>query len=87
VEPADDEHDVDALRAEIERLRADLDGAVDAARASERDAGRLRGQIAEMQVQLVRARQDQERYQFLFDRYRAVRERAARAKRRLRPGR
>lgn len=84
MEPADD---VEALRAEIERLRADRDAAVATAREAERAAGRLRGQIAEMQVQLVRARQDQERYLLLFDRYRAVRERAAAVKRRLRPGR
>ena len=79
--------DVEMLRAEIERLRADRDAAVTAARDAERESGRLRGQIAEMQVQLVRARQDQERYQLLLDRYRAVRERAGAVKRRLRPGR
>lgn len=78
MEPADD---LDALRAEVDRLRSDRDAAVEVARAAEREVGRLRGQIAEMQVQLVRARQDQERYQVLFDRYRAVRERAAALKR------
>ena len=90
MEPVADENDgadVDEWRAEIERLRADRDAAVAAARAAEREAGRLRGQIAEIQVQLVRARQDQERYQLLFDRYRAVRERAGAAKRRLRSDR
>lgn len=78
--------DLEALRSEVARLRADRDAAVAAARDAEREAGRLRGQIAEMQVQLVRARQDQERYQLLVDRYRTVRERASALKRRL-PGR
>lgn len=94
MEPSDD---VEALRAEVARLRSivgpderayeelrdDRDGAVAAARDAEREAGRLRGQIAEMQVQLVRARQDQERYQRLFDRYREARELASTAKQRL----
>lgn len=74
MEPADE---LDALRSEVERLRRDRAGAIEAARTAEREAGRLRGQIAEMQVQLVRARQDQERYQVALDRYRAVRERVA----------
>ena len=52
-------------------------GATGGARPAARAPGRLRGQIAEMQVQLVRARQDQERYQVALDRYRAVRERVA----------
>lgn len=75
--------DLEALRDELDRLRADRDAAVEVARDAEREAGRLRGQIAEMQVQLVRARQDQERYQLLFDRFRTARERASALKRRL----
>lgn len=75
--------DLEALRAEVDRLRADRDAAVAAAREAEREAGRLRGRIAEMEVQLVRARQDQERYQLLLDRYRSVRERVFAVKRRL----
>ena len=96
--PADVPTDVAALRGELARLRTlvgpdersydelrdDRDGAVAAARDAEREVGRLRGQIAEMQVQLVRARQDQERYQRMFDRYRGLRERASAVKRRLR---
>jgi multidrug resistance efflux pump len=72
-----------ARHTEVERLRADRDAAVAAAREAEHEVGRLRGQIAEMQVQLVRARQDQERYQVLLDRYRSVRTRAGAIARRL----
>jgi hypothetical protein len=93
--------DVDALHAEIERLRAivgpdeaghhrllaDRDRAVAAAKASEHELGRARGTIAEMQVQLVRARQDQERYQRALTIRRSVVERLARGKRRLFPRR
>lgn len=81
------EDDVAVLRSDVERLQIERDAAMAAARDAEREAGRLRGQIAEMQVQLVRARQDQERYQLVFDRYRAMRERGAAVKRRLRFGR
>lgn len=94
MEPPDD---LETLRSEVARLRSivgpdehdyhalrsDRDAAVAAARDAERESGRLRGQIAEMQVQLVRARQDQERYQRLLDRYRGVRELASSAKGRL----
>ena len=68
-------------RDEIDALRADRDAAVAAAQEAEREVGRLRGQVAEMQVQLVRARQDQERYQRLFDAYRVVREAPSRLRR------
>jgi predicted nucleic acid-binding Zn-ribbon protein len=91
------DRDLAAERAEIERLRdlvgpdergfrdlrADLDAAREAARDAEAQAGRLRGTIAEMQVQLVRARQDQERFQRLLDARRSVHERLAVVKRRL----
>ena len=43
-----------------EALRADCDHAVRAARAAELEAGDLRGRIAEISVQLARARQDQD---------------------------
>lgn len=70
-------NDVVALRAEIERLqelvgpseqsyddlRHDLLAARDAAMGAEAAAGVLRGQLAEMHVQLARARQDQEYFQ------------------------
>ena len=96
--PVDVPADVDALRDELGRLRAlvgpdersyqelrdDRDGAVAAARDAEREVGRLRGQIAELMVQLVRARQDQERFQRAFDRYRAVGDRASALRGRLR---
>lgn len=80
MEPASD---LEARHTEVERLRADRDAAVAAAREAEHEVGRLRAQIAEMQVQLVRARQDQERYQVLLDRYRSVRTRAGAIARRL----
>jgi predicted nucleic acid-binding Zn-ribbon protein len=62
------------LRSEVERLRVlvgpteasyddlrqDLLAARDAARDAEAAAGRLRGEVAELNVALVRARQDQE---------------------------
>ena len=64
----------DETRAELERLRdlvgpsersyraleRDRDEAVASARRAEQEAGRLRGDIAEMSVQLSRARQDQD---------------------------
>jgi hypothetical protein len=97
-DPADE---LAALRAEVERLRElvgpdersyadlmiDADGACDAARAAEAEAGRLRGTIAEMQVQLVRARQDQEQYQRFLTARRSVLDRLSRAKRRVVPAR
>jgi predicted nucleic acid-binding Zn-ribbon protein len=69
--------DVTELRAEIERLRrlvgpsersyADLEqdllAARDAARGAEATAGSLRGQLAQMHVELARARQDQDHLQ------------------------
>jgi hypothetical protein len=95
---ADPTDDASEVRAERDRLRelvgpderaytrlvADVAGARDAAREAEAEAGRLRGRIAEMQVQLVRARQDQERYQRVLDARRALRERLAAMRRRLR---
>lgn len=69
--------DLDALRAEIVRLRElvgpsersyddvrqDLLAARDVAKGAEAAAGVLRGQVAELQVALARARQDQEHFQ------------------------
>lgn len=46
--------------SEIDRLRAAVEVAQRAARRAELDAGRLRGELAEMRVQLGRARQEQE---------------------------
>lgn len=68
---------MDALRAEVERLRAlvgpseqsyldlqqDLLAARDVARGAEASAGVLRGQVAELHVALARARQDQDHFQ------------------------
>ena len=93
-DPADE---LVAVRAELARLRElvgpdersyadlviDVDGAREAARAAEADAGRLRGTIAEMQVQLVRARQDQEQYQRFLTARRSVLDRLSSAKRRV----
>jgi hypothetical protein len=66
------------------RLRDDVAAARDVAREHEFEVGRLRGTIAEMQVQLVRARQDQERYQRVLDARRAVWERLSRLRGRVR---
>jgi chromosome segregation ATPase len=44
-------------------LRADVDGARAAAREAAAEAGRLRGELAEMRVELARARQDQDTLQ------------------------
>ncbi len=66
-----------ALRAEVARLRAlvgpgeqsygdlrqDLLAARDAARGAEAEAGVLRGQLAQLHVELARARQDQDHLQ------------------------
>ena len=90
--------DVAALHDEVARLRAlvgpderayeqlrdDRDAAVAAARDAEREVGRVRGELAEMPVQLVRARQDQERDQQIFDRARRISERATAGAGRLR---
>ena len=65
------------LRAEVERLRAlvgpseqsyvdlqqDVLAARDVARGAEAAAGALRGQVAELHVELARARQDQDHFQ------------------------
>ena len=73
----DETDDPAALRAEVDRLRAlvgpseqsyddlrhDLLAARDAAKGAEAAAGVLRGQLAQMQVELARARQDQEYFQ------------------------
>lgn len=42
------------------QLAADLDAAVAQTRTAELEAGELRGRLAEMSVQLARARQDQD---------------------------
>jgi hypothetical protein len=66
-----------ALQAEVDRLRSlvgpseqsytdlrqDLLAARDAAKGAEAQAGVLRGQLAEIHVELARARQDQEYFQ------------------------
>jgi hypothetical protein len=66
-----------ALQAEVDRLRSlvgpseqsyddlrqDLLAARDVARGAEAEAGVLRGQLAELNVELARARQDQEYFQ------------------------
>jgi predicted nucleic acid-binding Zn-ribbon protein len=82
------------LRAEIDRLRelvgpseqtyADLRhellAARDAARGAQATAGSLRGQIAELEVALSRARQDQEHFQkTVFSAIRFGRRRVGRA--------
>ena len=50
----------DELRTQIDELRAELATALESAREAELAAGRLRGELAEMRVQLGRARQEQE---------------------------
>lgn len=47
------ERDYSSLRGDVEQAEA-------AARAAQREAGELRGELAEMRVQLSRARQDQD---------------------------
>ncbi len=74
VTPGDDE--LEALRDEVIRLHQ-------AVRDAEIETGTLRGTIAEMQVQLVRARQDQEQYQRWLTARRAVLDRLSRVKRRV----
>lgn len=53
-------------------LRADLHAASEQLRRLEHEVGELRGRQTEMDVQLERARQDQERYQVWFERWRAT---------------
>jgi hypothetical protein len=60
---SDEPAELAMLRAEVKRLRADRDGAREAARLAEAEAGRARGAFAEQYVQLERARQDQARFQ------------------------
>ena len=55
-----------------DELRADLDAASTQLRQLEHELGELRGRQAEMDVQLARARQDQEHYQVWFERARAM---------------
>jgi len=50
----------DGLRTQIDVLRSELATALDAAHAAELAAGALQGELAEMRVQLGRARQEQE---------------------------
>lgn len=78
---------VDDVRAEVERLRElvgpselsydmlrqDLLAARDAARGAEARAGVLGGQVAELHVELARARQDQDQFQrMVSDRLRST---------------
>lgn len=56
----DDVDAPDQLRAQIGILRAELTTALEAAHRAELAAGVLRGELAEMRVQLGRARQEQE---------------------------
>jgi predicted nucleic acid-binding Zn-ribbon protein len=58
--PVEPPGDTAELRAQLDRLRDQLATALDAARAAELAAGALRGELAEMRVQLARARQEQE---------------------------
>ena len=71
------EGDLSALRADVARLRGlvgpselsyddlrqDLLAARDVAKGAEAAAGVLRGQVAELEVALARARQDQDHFQ------------------------
>lgn len=50
-------------------LRDDLAAASERLRELEHELGELRGRQVEMDTQLARARQDQERYQVWFDRW------------------
>lgn len=89
-----DTDDPAAMQAEIERLRdlvgpseqsyealrLELFAARDAVRGAEAEVGTLKGTIAELEVALVRARQDQDHFQrILFDTLRAGRRRVGRA--------
>jgi hypothetical protein len=56
----DANEECEPLRREVAALRVELDTALVAAREAEMDAGRLRGELAEIRVQLGRARQEQE---------------------------
>ena len=68
------------LRGEIADLREDLLAARDAAKGAEAAQGVLRGQVAELQVALARARQDQEHFQrAVFGTARSARNRLVRA--------
>ena len=78
-EPAVPPDDVGALQQEIDRLRdlvgpceqdyaalrQDLLAARDAAKGAEASSGALRGQVAQLHVELARARQDQDHFQRL----------------------
>jgi predicted nucleic acid-binding Zn-ribbon protein len=95
VDPTDEAtDDAAALHAEIDRLRElvgpseqsyvdlrhDLLAARDAAKGAEATAGVLRGQVAELEVAVARARQDQEHFQrAVFGGVRSARSRVARA--------
>lgn len=87
-------HEVDDLRAEVDRLREllgpsersytdlyeDLLAARDVAQGAEAAAGALRGEVAALHVELVRARQDQDHFQrMVSDRTRSVAGRLARS--------
>ncbi len=91
---ASENDDVAELRAEVDRLRelvgpteqsyADLRhellAARDAARGAQATAGNLRGRMAELEVELSRARQDQEHFQkTVFSALRFGRRRVGRA--------
>jgi phage head maturation protease len=58
--PVEQAGDANDLQAQLDELRVRLATALDAARAAELAAGVLRGELAEMRVQLARARQEQE---------------------------
>lgn len=95
-EPGDDRCDgeVAALRAEVDRLRElvgpseqsyvdlrhDLLAARDAAKGAEAAEGVQRGRVIELEVELARARQDQDHFQrVVFDQLRSGRRRVGRA--------
>lgn len=77
---ADLRREIDRLRALVgpseqryEELRAELQSAADTVKGAEAAAGVLRGRITELEVDLVRARQDQDQFQrIVTDRLRHV---------------
>ena len=79
-DPADLQAEVDRLRTlvgpdeqDYASLRQDLLAARDVAKGAEAAAGALRGQVAQLHVELARARQDQDHFQRLVtDRFQST---------------